>query len=265
MGWMGIVYLGSLALLLLSAFWTLDPLSSEVVHRLTLDNFKALFQVPVYRTIAFRTIGIAAATTITDIALAFPLAYYAARLSSRRTRAVILLSVTLPLWSNYLVRAYAWRVILDEHGILNWGLDKLGVGGLNVGFTNWAVWVVFCYLWLPFVFFPIYAALERIPDSFIEASSDMGARFGKTFRSVVLPLALPGIVAGSIFSFSLTLGDYITPTLVGNKPFIGNVVYKNVLGIASNLPFGAAYAIVPVAVMAVYLLIARRLRAFEAL
>ena len=263
-GWMGVVYLGALAVLFVSAFWKLDPLSSAVVHKFTLDNFKTLVQIPVYRTIAIRTIGVAAAATITDIILVFPLAYYAARLASRRAKAAILLSVTLPLWSNYLVRAYAWRVILDQHGILNWVLDKVGLG-LNVGYTTWAVWIVFSYLWLPYVFFPIYAALERIPDSFVEASSDMGARFGTTFRRVILPLAIPGIVAGSIFSFSLTLGDYIAPTLVGNKPFIGNIVYSNVLGITNNLPFGAAYALVPVAVMAIYLLIARRMGAFEAL
>jgi putative spermidine/putrescine transport system permease protein len=265
LGWMGVIYLGALVLLLITAFWTLDPLSSAVVHKLTLANVRAVVTQPVYRTIALRTILVAAGATLTDVALAFPLAYFAARLSSSKTRAVILLSVTLPLWSNYLVRAYAWRVILDQHGILNWALDKIGLGGLNVGYTTWAVWVVFSYLWLPFVFFPIYAAVERIPDSYIEASSDMGAHFGTTFRKVILPMALPGIVAGSIFSFSLTLGDYITPTLVGNKPFIGNVVYSNVLGISSNVPFGAAYALVPVVVMAIYLFIARRLHAFEAL
>jgi putative spermidine/putrescine transport system permease protein len=265
MGYMGVIYLGALAVLLLSAFWTLDPLTSAVVHRLTLANFRALIDIPVYRRIIFRTVGTAAAVTVTDIVLAFPLAYYAARLASPKGRAAILLSVTLPLWSNYLVRAYAWRVILDRHGILNWSLDKLHLGGVNVGFTNISVWIVFSYLWLPFVLFPIYAALERVPDSYLEASSDMGAKWGTTLRRVILPLALPGIVAGSIFSFSLTLGDYITPTLVGNRPFIGNIVFSNVLGITSNLPFGAALAVVPVLVMAIYLTVARRMKAFEAL
>jgi len=264
MGWMGVVYLGALALLLASAFWRLDPLTSGIVKRIGLQNFKTLIEEDVYRKIAVRTIGIAAAVTVTDIVLAFPLAYYAARLSTPKAKAAILLSVTLPLWSSYLVRVYAWRVILDQSGIANWTIHKLGLGGIDIGYSDWAVWIVFTYIWLPFVVFPIYAALERIPDSFIEASSDMGARWGTTLRRVVLPMALPGIVAGSIFSFSLTMGDYIAPNLVGNTQFIGNVVYSNV-GVAGNVPFAAAYALVPIVVMAVYLLIARRLHAFEAL
>jgi len=264
MGWMGVVYLGALALLLASAFWRLDPLTSGIVKKIGLQNFKTLIEEDVYRKIAVRTIGIAAAVTVTDTVLAFPLAYYAARLASPKARAAILLSVTLPLWSSYLVRVYAWRVILDQSGIANWTIHKLGLGGIDIGYSDWAVWIVFSYIWLPFVVFPIYAALERIPDSFIEASSDMGARWGTTLRRVVLPMALPGIVAGSIFSFSLTLGDYIAPNLVGNTQFIGNVVYSNV-GVAGNVPFAAAYALVPIAVMAVYLFIARRLHAFEAL
>jgi putative spermidine/putrescine transport system permease protein len=262
---MGVIYLGALALLLVSAFWRLDPLSLAVVHQIGLTNFRILLQDPVYRTIALRTIGISAAVTLTDIVLAFPLAYFAARLASPRTKAVVLLSVTLPLWSSYLVRIYAWRLILDSGGLMNWTLARLHVGSVNISFTSWAVWVTFSYLWLPFVFFPVYAALERIPDSYLEASTDMGARWVTTVRRVIVPLALPGIVAGSIFSFSLTLGDYITPQIVGNTQFIGNVVYNNVLGVASNLPFGAAYALVPVAVMAVYLLVARRMGAFESL
>ena len=245
-GWIGAVYLAALAVLLISAFWRLDPLSFSVVHRFGLTNFKLLWREAVFRKIAVRTIGISAAVTIADIALAFPLAYYAARLAGSRLKAAILLSVTLPLWSSYLVRIYAWRL-------------------MDISFTNWAIWIAFTYLWLPFVFFPIYASLERIPDSFLEASSDMGAKWTTTLRRVILPLALPGIVAGSIFSFSLTLGDYITPTTVGNTQFIGNVVYNNVLGVASNQPFGAAFALVPVAVMAIYLFAARRIGAFEAL
>jgi putative spermidine/putrescine transport system permease protein len=265
LGWMGVVYLGALAVLLVSAFWVLDPLSLAVVHNLSLANFRTLLHDPVYRTIALRTIGISAAVTLADILLAFPLAYHAARLATSRARAAILLSVTLPLWSSYLVRIYAWRLILDTHGLVNWTLGKLHIAGLNISYTNWAIWLAFTYLWLPFVFFPIYAALERIPPSFLEASSDMGARWGGTLRRVIVPLALPGIVAGSIFSFSLTLGDYITPTVVGNTQFIGNVVYNNVLGVASNQPFGSAFALVPIAVMAVYLLVARRMGAFESL
>ncbi len=265
LGWFVVIYLGALSLLFLSAFWRLDPLSSAVVHRFGLQNFKTLIQTSVYRIIAFRTIGVAAAVTVTDVVLAFPLAYYAARIATTKAKAAILLSVTLPLWSSYLVKIYAWRLILDRTGLFAWTLTKLHVGSLDISFTNWAVWITFSYLWLPFVVFPIYAALERIPDSYVEASSDMGAKWATTVRRVILPLALPGIVAGSIFSFSLTLGDYITPTVVGNKPFIGNVVYSNVLGIAANQPLGAAFALVPVVVMAVYLLVARRMRAFEAL
>ena len=264
MGWMGVVYLGALALLLASAFWRLDPLTSAVVRKAGLQNFQTLLHDSIYRKIATRTVGIAMAVTITDIVLAFPLAYYAARLASSRARAAILISVTLPLWSAYIVRVYAWRVILDESGLVNWTLRKLHIGGIDISFTNWAVWITFCYLWLPFVMLPIYAALDRIPDSYLEASSDMGAKWWSTFRRIIVPLALPGIVAGSIFSFSLTLGDYIAPNLVGNTQFIGNVVYSSV-GIANNVPFAAAFALVPVAIMAVYLFVARRMKAFEAL
>lgn len=264
MGWMLVVYLGALVLLFLAAFWRQDPLTSEVVRDWGLQNFRSLVQDEVYRTIALRSAGIAAAVTVTDIALAFPLAYYAARIASDRARAAVLLLVVLPLWSSYLIRVYAWRVILQEDGVVNWLFDKVGLGALNIGYSNWAVWIVFVYLWLPFVMLPIYAALERIPDSYIEASMDMGARWGTTLRRVILPLAVPGIVAGSIFSFSLTLGDYIAPGLVGNTQFIGNVVEQNV-GVANNLPFASAFAVVPVVIMALYLVGARRLRAFEAL
>jgi putative spermidine/putrescine transport system permease protein len=174
--------------------------------------------------------------------------------------------VLLPLWSSYLVRIYAWQTILSHNGALNWALNGLGLPDQNVAYSNTAMWIVFSYVWLPFMVLPVYAALERIPDSYLEASADLGARGWRTFRSVILPLALPGVVAGSIFTFSLTLGDYITPLLVGgaSSQFIGNVVYDSVLG-GGNLPFGAAYAVVPLAVMGVYLLIARRLGAFEAL
>jgi putative spermidine/putrescine transport system permease protein len=174
--------------------------------------------------------------------------------------------VLLPLWSSYLVRVYAWRLILAKNGVLNWTLAKLGFGTIGVAYSNWAMWIVFSYIWLPFMVLPIWASLERVPDSFLEASSDLGARSWRTFRSVLFPLVLPGIVAGSIFTFSLTLGDYITPTLVGGagSDFIGNVVYRNV-GIANNVPFAAAYATIPLAVMGIYLLAARRLGALEAM
>jgi putative spermidine/putrescine transport system permease protein len=260
---MVVVYLGSLALLFMSSFWRLDPFTAEVQHTWGLQNFQTIFTEPVYRTIALRTIAIAAAVTVMDIALAFPLAYYMARVTSPRKRAALLVAVTLPLWSSYLVRAYAWRVILSGHGFVHWLFAKVGLS-VDVGYSNWALWITFVYLWLPFVVLPIYAALERIPSSYLEASSDLGARSSMTFRRVIWPLAFPGVVAGSIFAFALTMGDYIAPQLVSNTQFIGNVVYDSV-GIANNVPFAAAYAMVPVVFVAAYLYVARRLGAFRAL
>jgi putative spermidine/putrescine transport system permease protein len=203
---------------------------------------------------------------LADAVIAFPFAYFMARLAGPRLRAVLFVLVTLPLWASYLARVYAWQLILNHDGLLNWTFHKLGLPSANLLYTNTAIVIVFSYIWLPFMIIPTYAALERIPHSYIEASRDLGAKGGRTLRSVILPLALPGIVAGSIFTFSLTLGDYITPSLVGgpSSQFIGNVVYDSV-NQSSNLPFGAAYAVVPVLVMAVYLVIARRLGAFEAL
>ena len=179
---------------------------------------------------------------------------------------VLFVLVLLPLWTSYLVRVYAWRLILAKNGVLNWTLAHIGLGSVNVAYSNWAMWIVFSYIWLPFMVLPVWAAFERLPDSYLEASADLGARGGATFRRVALPLVLPGLVAGSIFTFSLTLGDFITPTLVGGagSDFIGNVVYRSV-GIASNVPFAAAFASVPLIVMGAYLLLARRLGAFEAL
>jgi putative spermidine/putrescine transport system permease protein len=264
MGWMLVVYLGALALLFISAFWRQDPLTSLIQRHWNLDNFRTLWRVPVYRTIAIRTIGIAAAVTLTDIILALPIAYYAARIARPRVKTALLLAIVLPLWSSYLVRVYAWRVILASNGLLDWTTTRLHIGTFNFGFSNWSVWIVFCYLWLPYVILPIYAALERVPGSFIEASGDLGARFRTTLRRVILPMALPGIIAGSIFAFALTLGDYIVPSLAGNTQFLGNVVYESV-GVANNVPFAAAYALVPVVIMALYLLGARKLNAFEAL
>ena len=262
--WMVVVYLGALALLFVSAFWRLDPFTGLIVRDWGLTNFQTLVEDDVYRTIVLRTIGISAAVTVTDILLAFPLAYFAARIATARTRNLILLAVVVPLWSSYLVRIFAWRLILTANGFLNWLVEGLGIGSLQIGNSNWAIWLVFVYLWLPFVMLPIYGALERIPDSYLEASGDLGARGWRTFRSIIMPLALPGIVAGSIFAFSLTLGDYIAPQLVGNTKFIGSVVYDSV-GVANNVPFAAALALVPVAIMAVYLLVAKRLGAFESL
>jgi putative spermidine/putrescine transport system permease protein len=231
-----------------------------------LANFETLIKVPAYRTIALRTIGIAAAVTVTDILLAVPFAFFAARIAPKRLQAALFVAVLIPLWSSYLVRVFAWRLILAKDGILNWFLGNIGLGSLNIGYSNWAMWVVFSYIWLPFMILPVWAAIERVPDSFLEASADLGAHGWRSFRLVLLPLILPGIVAGSIFTFSLTLGDFITPTLVGGagSTFIGNVVYQEV-GISNNVPFAAAFATVPLVVMGIYLLIARRLGAFEAL
>jgi len=264
LAWFLVIYLGSLLLLLATAFWHLDVFTTEIVRGFTLTNFETLLENDVYRTITLRTVGIAAAVTLTDILLSFPLAYYIARLATPRMRNALLIAVVLPLWANYLVRVFAWKVILTPNGFLNWLVELTGTGSLQLGRANWSVWIAFVYLWLPFTLLPIYGALERVPDSFLEASGDLGARGWTTFRRVLFPLILPGIVAGSIFAFSLTLGDYITPELVGNTQFIGNVIYDNV-GVAGNIPFAAAYAMVPVAIMAAYLFLAKRLGAFEAL
>ncbi len=205
---------------------------------------------------------IAALVTVTDAILAFPIAFYMAKVATPRMRALLVVAVLMPLWASYLVKVYSWRIMLSNNGMINWLLDPFGLSG--PGFGNVATWIVFSYLWLPFMILPIYAGLERIPNSLIDASGDLGGSAWMTFRRVILPLAFPAVVAGSIFTFALTLGDYITPTLVSSTQFIGNVVYANV-GIANNLPLAAAFATVPVAIMLVYLLIARRLGAFESL
>jgi putative spermidine/putrescine transport system permease protein len=264
--WFVLIYLGALFLLFLSALWSVDSFSGKIVHSWTLANFETLFTVPAYRTIALRTVGIAAAVTVTDILLAVPFAFFAARIAPKRLQAALFVAVLVPLWSSYLVRVFAWRLILAKDGILNWSLEQVGLGAINIGYSNWAMWIVFSYVWLPFMILPVWAAIERVPESFIEASADLGARGPRSFRLILLPLILPGIVAGSIFTFSLTLGDFITPTLVGGagSTFIGNVVYQEV-GISNNVPFAAAFATVPLVIMGVYLLAARRLGAFEAL
>jgi putative spermidine/putrescine transport system permease protein len=265
LGWMLVFYLAALAVLFVSAFWSIDSFTGKLTHTWTWDNFHAIVSDPTYREIAWRTIWMAAAVTITDAVVAFPFAYYMARIAPPRLRTVLFVLVLLPLWSSYLARIYAWRLILNHDGALNWTLGKLGLPTQGWAFTNTAMWIVFSYIWLPFMILPIYAALERIPDSYIEASRDLGARNWTTFRRVIVPIALPGIVAGSIFTFSLTLGDYITPSLVGNVDFIGNVIYRNVLGLTNNLPFAAAYATIPLLVMGLYLSAAKRMGAFDAL
>ena len=262
----GLVYLASLVALFISSFWTVNSFTTDIEHIWNLGNFRTLIDSSAYRTIALRTIGIAAAVTLADAVLAFPFAYFMARVASSRSRAFLFVAVLLPLWSSYLVRVYIWRLILNQDGVLNWFLNKLGLPDQHLAYTNFAVWLIFSYVWLPFMILPVYGALERIPHSFIEASRDLGAGGFATFRRVVLPLALPGVIAGSIFTFSLTLGDYVTPLLAGgsSSQFIGNVVYSSV-GISNNVPFAAAFATVPLIVMAIYLVIARRLGAFEAM
>ena len=259
-GWLVIAYLGSLAILFAAAFWHLGELSGEIEQGFSLENFETLFTEPVYRSITGRTIGVAALVTVTDAILAFPIAFYMAKLATPRVRSLLVVAVLMPLWSSYLIKVYAWRTILSENGALNWALDPIGLTAPDGDIFR--LWLVMSYLWLPFMVIPIYAGLERISDSLLSASDDLGAKPWTTFRRVVLPLAFPAVVAGSIFTFSLTLGDFIAPQLVTSTQFIGNVVYNNV-GIANNLPFAAAYATVPVVVMIIYLLIARRLGAFE--
>ena len=265
LAWFVVIYLASLALMLVTAFWTVNPLTNVLEHTWTTANFSQLF-TGTYETIIGRTVALAAIVTLTDTIVAIPFAYFMARVASPRARRMLFTAVMLPLWASYLARVYAWIVILQNGGTLSWTTQKLGLGALNVGYSNTAMWIVFSYLWLPFMIVPVYGAIERIPDSLLEASGDLGARSWRTLRSVMLPLALPGIVAGSIFTFSLTLGDFITPLLIGgsNSQFIGNVIYSN-LGTANNLPFAATLALVPIAIMIVYLTGARWLGAFDAL
>jgi putative spermidine/putrescine transport system permease protein len=265
LAWFLVIYLASLVVMLVTAFWTVNPFTNTLEHTWTLANFKQLF-TGTYLTIIGRTVLMAALVTVTDAVLAFPFAYYMARIATPRGRQLLFTAVLLPLWASYLARVYAWIVILQRGGTLSWFFQKIGIGAVNIGYTNTAMWLVFSYIWLPFMIVPVYGALERIPDSLLEASGDLGARSWRTLRTVLLPLALPGVVAGSIFTFSLTLGDFITPLLVGgaNSNFIGNVIYSN-LGTAGNLPFAAALALVPIVIMILYLLGARALGAFESL
>jgi putative spermidine/putrescine transport system permease protein len=257
--WLVIGYLGSLAVLLIASFWSVNAVSGELIKGFSFDNYKELLDQSVYKDVAFRTVGIAAAATVTDALLAFPIAFYMAKVASPRAKGLLVVAILMPLWSFYLVKVYAWQTMLASGGVINWALDPLGLSGPGYGST--AVWLVESYLWLPYMILPIYAGLERIPNSMISASEDLGAHPLRTFRSVVFPLAFPAIVAGSIFTFSLTLGDYITPTLVSpDTQFIGNVIFSQH---TNNLPLASAFAVVPIIVMIAYLVIARRLGAFE--
>ena len=259
--WLVVAYLGSLFVLLLNSLWSRDAFTGLVTRTLTLDNFVDIFTKPLYRTVALRTIGMAALVTVTCAVLAFPIAYYMARVASQRLRGLLLVAVLMPLWASYLIKAYSWRLILSEEGVLNWLLRPLGLHG--PGQSEIGLWLVFTYLWLPYMILPLYAGFERIPSSVLEASADLGGRGWMTFRRVIFPLVIPALAAGSIFTFSLTLGDYIAPGLITKTQFIGNVIYLN-FG-APDLPFAAALSIGPLLVMVIYLLIARRLGAFEAL
>ena len=264
LAWFVLIYLAALAVLLVTAFWQINPFTTNIERVFSLGNLQMIVSSPAYRSIILRTVGMAAAVTVTDALVAFPFAYFMARVASRRTRTALFVAILLPLWASYLAKVYSWLLIFTHDGILDWSLSKIGLSQVHLIYTNLAVYIVFCYLWLPFMITPVYAALERIPPSQVEASQDLGGRTWRTTRMVLFPLALPGIVAGSIFTFSLTLGDYITPLLVGgpSSTFIGNIIYTNI-GIANNVPFAAAMALFPIAIMAIYLFAARALGAFE--
>jgi putative spermidine/putrescine transport system permease protein len=275
--WLGVVYLGSLFALLAQSFFSIDPFSGLVVREFTLATYGELFR-PANFDIIVRTVTMAALVTLASVAIGFPIAYYAARYARGRRKALFYLGVMLPLWSSYLVKIYAWKMILAKEGIVSWaagGLELgwlldgiLGlpvIGGPSLSVSYLGTFLVFVYVWLPFMILPMQAALERVPASLLEASADLGAGAGQTFRHVVLPLAIPGIVAGSIFTFSLTLGDYIVPQIIGNSAnYIGMAVYQQ-QGTAGNIPLAAAFAVVPIVIMMAYLWFARRMGAFDAL
>lgn len=263
LGWLGVLYLGSLALLFAAAFWHYDSdITFSVTKTFTLENFGQLLADPVYRSIAGRTILIAVLVTVTDAILALPIAFVMGKLAGRRMRAVLGMAVLMPLWTSYLVKILAWRLILSEGGVLNWVLKPFHLSG--PGFGDVAVYLVLSYIWLPYMILPLAAGFERLPTSLLEASTDLGAHTWATFRHVVVPLVLPALVAGSIFTFSLTLGDYIAVSQVSSTQFIGSVVYSN-QGVSGDLPLAAAFATVPVVVMLIYLALARRAGAFQAL
>jgi putative spermidine/putrescine transport system permease protein len=266
LGWMVIVYLAALAVLLATALWQQDVLSGKIIHTFTWSNLQIVRHDPSIHTVTRQTVQMAVLVTFTDMVLAFPLAYYMVRIASRRVRALLFVGVLMPLWSSYLIKAYTWRLMTGDDGTINWALAKIHLGPLHIAFSTTAMWLAFSYIWLPYMVLPIYAALERIPGTLIEASGDLGGRAWRTLRSVILPLALPGIAAGSIFTFSLTLGDYIMVDLVGgNKTdFIGSIIFRY-QGVANDLPLAAAIALIPVVVITLYLLVVKRMGAFEAL
>jgi putative spermidine/putrescine transport system permease protein len=278
LAWLGIIYLGSLFALLAQSFFSVDEFSGVVMREFSLATWREFLGGPANWDIVLRTVLMAAAVTVACALIAFPVAYYMVRFAGMRLKALLYLGVMLPLWSSYLVRVYAWKLILAKEGILNWFASRLQldwlleavlatpvIGGPSLSTSYLGTFLVFTYIWLPFMILPVIAALERVPNSVIEASSDLGARPGETFRRVILPLAFPGVVAGSIFTFSLTLGDYIIPGIIGQStPFLGQAVYAH-QGVAGNIPMAAAFTVVPITLMAVYLMVARRLGAFDAL
>ncbi len=275
--WLGIVYLGSLAALLVQSFFSIDPFSGLVRYEFTLETYRELFRAS-NLDIIIRTVSMAAIVTLAAAIVAFPIAYYAARYAKGGWKALFYLGVMLPLWSSYLVKVYAWKLILAKEGILNWLFAKLHltwlleaylsapvIGGNSLSISYTGTFLVFLYVWLPYMILPVQAALERVPSSLTEASADLGARPAQTFRNVILPLALPGIIAGSIFTFSLTLGDYIIPQIIGSsRLFIGQAVYAH-QGTAGNIPLAAAFTVVPIIIMGFYLWGAKRAGAFDAL
>ncbi|MFC3085265.1 ABC transporter permease [Tabrizicola soli] len=275
--WLGVVYLGSLAALLLQSFYAIDEFSGVVKEEFTLKTYGELLR-PSNFDILVRTVIMAACVTLACAALAFPIAYYAARYARGHWKAAFYLGVMLPLWSSYLVKVYAWKLILAKEGIIGWAAERThtswiidgllsipGLEGSSLSTSPLGTFAVFCYIWLPYMILPMQAALERVPTSMLEASADLGATRAQAFRTVVLPLALPGVIAGSIFTFSLTLGDYIIPQIIGNSAnFIGMAVYQ-LQGTAGNIPLAAAFAVVPILIMLVYLALARRMGAFDAL
>ena len=260
--WLGVAYLGALAVLLVSAFWSVNTFTGDLVKVASLDNFRTIFSEAVYRNVMLRSVGVAAAVTAICVVLAVPMAFFMAKVASPKSRRWLVIAILTPLWASYLVKAYAWRVLLANGGPVDW---LLGGPGRGPGYGLFAVILVLSYLWLPYMILPIYAGLERLPDSMLEASADLGARPWRTFRAIVMPILIPSIFAGSIFTFSLSLGDYITVQIVGGKTqLIGNLVYANV-GAADNLPFAAAIATIPVVVMVIYLIAVRRSGALEEL
>src|SRR6202051_367462 len=262
LAWFLVVYVASLVIMLITSLWSVNSFTQTIDHSLTTQNFHQI-ATGSYPKIIGRTALLAALVTVTDVVLAFPFAYVLAPGAASRAQRLLLVAVLLPLWASYLAKIYAWISILERGGALNWTFQHLGLPSPNLGFTNGAMWLTFSYIWLPYMIVPLFGALERIPSSLLDASSDLGASSWWTLRHVVVPLALPGLVAGSIFTFSLTLGDYVTPLLVGgaNSTLIGNAIYENLLT-GGNLPFAAALAVVPIVIMIFYLLGARLLGAF---